>query len=157
MVTVDSKVTTSKIIHCELGVKLCLKTRVLCLEGVKSSSPLSNGDTIELICSIKNGWILFGFSKELTEYDDSKTPCSIKIVLLRRKPYFSVTSVTPCSVWLPQLQLVLSIMPLILRDFIKIIRYTGECSIFSAYQRLYKATQTFEICTWYCILEKFSF
>lgn len=75
-------------------------------------------------------------------------------MLLRRKPHFSVTSVTRCSVWLPRLQLVLSIMPLILRDFIKIIRYTGACSIFSAFQRLCKATQTFEICTWHYILEK---
>lgn len=81
-------------------------------------------------------------------------PCSIKKVLLRRKPYFSVTPVTLCSVWLPRLQLVLSIMPLILRDFIKIIRYTGACSIFSAFWRLCKATQTFEICTWYYFLEK---
>lgn len=95
-----------------------------------------------------------GSLKELTEYDDSRTLCSIKIVLLRRKPYLSVTSLTLCSVWLPRLQLVLSIMPLILRDFIKIIRYTGACSIFSAFQRLCKATQTFEICTWYYFLEK---
>lgn len=85
-----------------------------------------------------------------------KLQCSIKRVLLRRKPYFSVTSVTLCSVWLPWLQLVLSIMPLILRDFIKIIRYTGACSIFSAFQRRCKATQTFEICTWHFFLEKLS-
>ena len=99
---------------------------------------------------------MFESLKELTEYDDSKIPCSIKIVLLRRKLYFSVTSATLCSVWLPWLQLVLSIMPLILRDFIKIIRYTGACSIFSAFQRLCKATLTFEIYTWHYFLEKLS-
>lgn len=151
MVTVDSKVPTSKIIHCvskpEFFVFKELKAPPTPTKLRYSWTDLFN----------QNGWIQFGSSKELTKYDDSKTPCSIKIVLLRRKPYFSVTSVTPCSVWLLQLQLVLSIKPLILRDFIKIIRYTGECSIFSAYQRLCKATQTFEICTWYCILEKLSF
>lgn len=61
-----------------------------------------------------------------------------------------------CSVWVPRPQLVLSIMPLILRDFIKIIRYTGVYSIFSAFPRLCKATQSFEICTWYFLLEKLS-
>lgn len=134
---------------------VCLRSKALCLKGVKKKKK-----EIEVEAWIdffnQYGQVQFGSLKELTKNDDSKTPCSIKIALLRRKRGFSVTSVTLCSVGLPLLQLVLSIMPLILRHFIKIIRYTGAYSIFSAFQRLCKATHTFEICTWHFFLEKLS-